>query len=334
MSSSHKSIYLIAGDAFMRRAEYDALIPQLQSALGGTCEIQAFDVTDTPLAQVLSAARSLPFLVDSQILRVKQVDRLKENDLSELESYLKTPFAKTILVLEADKAEDKGRLAKLIHEYGSVIRPVAADRLKREAVFLRGRLAEAKKTITPDAQKQLFEMCGEAPMFLATMIDRLILFAGDKTQIDAAMTAQFQEDWTEVRIFDLSNAILARNPEQALQVLRKLFDMDDDIYSMLGFIHSQIKKLWQAKILLQEGLAGSQVAARLGMKSAYGAETFFRALQNFSLEKLEKAIDELHQLDWKSKSGRADGQSGLELWLLRLTAPAASPSPVKGRGRN
>ena len=92
MSSSHKNIYLIAGDAFMRRAEYDALIPQLQSALGGTCEIQAFDITDTPLSQILSAGRSLPFLVDSQILRIKQADRLKESDLGELEAYLKTPF--------------------------------------------------------------------------------------------------------------------------------------------------------------------------------------------------------------------------------------------------
>ena len=43
------------------------------------------------------------------------------------------------------------------------------------------------------------------------------------------MTAQFEEDWSEVRIFDLSNAILARNPEQALQTLRKLFDLDEDI---------------------------------------------------------------------------------------------------------
>jgi len=317
----------------MRRAEYDALIPQLQSALGGTCEIQAFDVTDTPLIQILSAARSLPFLVDSQILRIKQADRLKESDLGELEAYLKTPFTKTSLVLEADKAEERGRLAKLIHEFGAILRPVAADRLKQEALFLKSRLSEAKKTISPEAQKQLFDMCGEAPMFLATMIDRLILFAGDKTQIDAAMTTQFEENWTEVRIFDLSDAILSRNTGQALHVLRKLFELDNDIYSMLGFIHSQIKKLWQAKILLLEGLSPSQVAARLGMKSSYVAGNFFRSLENFQLKKLESAIDELHQLDWKSKSGRADGESGLELWLLRLTAPTASPS-VKGRGRN
>jgi DNA polymerase III subunit delta len=332
MSSTHKPIYLIAGDAFMRRAEYDSLIAQLKSSATGTCDLQSFDVTDTPMNQILSAARSLPFLVDSQILRVKQADRLKEDGLSELEGYLKSPFDKTVLIFEADKADEKSRLAKLAHEYGLVIRPVSADRMKREVQFLRARLAEEKKTITPEAQKQILDMCGEAPMFLESMIDRLILFAGDKTQIDGAMVAQFDEDWTEVRIFDLSDAILARDSRKALHVLRKLFEMEDDIYSMLGFIHSQIKKLWQAKILIEEGSAPSQIAVRLGMKSSYVSGNFFRGLEKFQLAKLETAIDELHQLDRKSKTGRVTPVAALEMWLLRLTAPTASP--LQGRGRN
>ncbi len=327
-----KNNYLVAGDGFMRKAEVDALLLQLQKDFSGSCEVQSFDVTDTPIAQILSAARSLPFLVEGQILKVKQTDKLKEDGLTELEGYLKTPFEKTFLILEAEKAEEKSRLAKLMHEYGTVIRPAAADRMKREVQFLRARLAEEKKTITPEAQKQIFDMCGEAPMFLATMIDRLILFAGNKTQIDGAMVAQFDEDWTEVRIFDLSDAILACDSAKALYVLKKLFEMEDDIYSMLGFIHSQIRKLWQAKILEQEGSAPSQIAARLGMKSSYVAGNFFRGLEKFKINKLETAIDELHQLDWKAKTGRANAEAGLELWLLRLTAPAASP--LKGRGRN
>lgn len=333
MSSAKKTTYLIAGDAFMRRAEIDALIPKLQASFEGASEIQSFDVTDTPLSTVLSAARSLPFLVDGQVLRIKQADKLKEDALSELEAYLKNPFDKTYLVFEADKAEERGRFAKLVHEYGTVIRPAAADQMKREVQFLRSRLSEVKKTITPDAQKQIFDMCGESPMFLATMIDRLILFAGDKNQIDGPMVAQFDEDWSEVRIFDLSDAILACDSGKALHVLKKLFEMEDDIYSMLGFIHSQLRKLWQAKILLEEGSSSSQVAARLGMKSAYVSGNFFRGLEKFQVGKLETAIDELHELDWKSKTGRVNAKSALELWLLKLTTPASS-TLNRGRGRN
>lgn len=317
----------------MRRAEYEALIAKIQPSIQGESEVQSFDVTDTPLSQILSAARSLPFLVEGQILRVKQADRIKEEGLNELEAYLKNPFEKTFLIFEADKAEEKGRLSKLIIEHGTVIRPAAADRLKREVQFLRARLAEAKKTITPDAQKHVLDMCGESPMFLATMVDRLILFSGDQAQIDATMTAQFDENWSEVRIFDLSDAILAADSVRALEVLRKLFEMEDDVYSMLGFIHSQLRKLWQAKILAQEGLAASQIAVRLGMKSSYVSDKFFRGLQKFQLERLEASIDELHQLDWKGKTGRLATKPALEIWLMRLTAPAASPS-LKGRGRN
>ncbi|HCM42504.1 MAG TPA: DNA polymerase III subunit delta [Candidatus Omnitrophica bacterium] len=331
---SNKLIYLIAGDGFMRRAEYEALLPQVQKLLPGECEIQSFDVTDTPLSQILANARSLPFLAEGQILRVKQADKLKEDALDELEGYLKAPFAKTALIFEADKAEDRGRLVKLIQQFGTLIRPAAADRMKREAQFLKAKLTEARKTITPGAQKMIFDMCGESPVFLASMIDRLVLFAGDKPQIDEAMTQQFDEDWAEVRIFDLSNAILAKNPAEALRVLNKLFEMDDDIYSMLGFIHAQVKKLWQAKFLMEEGLAPSQVIARLGMKPGYGADNFFRALAKFELSRLETAIQDLHDLDIKSKTGRALGKPSLEMWLLKITAPAALPSLSKGRSRS
>ncbi len=327
-----KNIYLIAGDAFMRRAEYDSLIKQLQTKTEGACEIQSFDITDTSLNQILSMARSLPFLVDWQILRVKQADRIKEEGLLELEAYLKNPFLKTFLIFEADRADEKSRIAKIMIEHGSVIRPVSADRMKREVHFLRARLDETKKMITPEAQKHVLDMCGESPMFLATMIDRLILFSGEKTQIDEAMVHQFDEDWSEVRIFDLSDAILACDTSTSLHVLKKLFEVDDDVYSLLGFIHSQVKKLWQAKILIQEGLTASQIAVRLGMKSSYVSDKFFRALQKFDLGRLERAIDELHQLDWKAKTGRAHAESALEIWILRLTAP--TPSLLTGRGRN
>lgn len=317
----------------MRRAEYETLLPQVQKLVPGECEIQTFDVTDTPLAQILANARSLPFLAEGQILRVKQVDKLKEDALDELESYLKNPFPKSVLILEADKADEKSRLAKLIHQHGVLIRPAQADRMKRELQFLKAKLTEAKKTITPGAQKMIFEMCGESPVFLASMIDRLVLFAGDKPQIDEAMAQQFDEDWNDVKIYDLSNAILAKNPAEALRVLTKLFEMDDDIYSMLGFIHSQVKKLWQAKILIEEGLAPSQVTARLGMKSGYGSEQFFRALTKFDLGRLEVAIEELHDLDIKSKTGRALGRPALEMWMLKITTPTAIPARGQERGR-
>ncbi len=329
----NKLVYLIAGDGFMRRAEYEALLPQVQKELAGQCEIQTFDVTDTPLAQILGCARSLPFLAESQILRVKQADKLKEDALDELEAYFKNPFLKSVLIFEADKADEKNRLVKLIQQFGVVIRPAAADRMKREVQFLKAKLTEAKKGITPGAQKMLFEMCGESPVFLASMIDRVILFAGANDQIDETMVRQFDEDWNDVKIFDLSNAILAKNPAEALRVLNKLFELDDDIYSMLGFIHSQIKKLWQAKVLMQEGLASSQVAVRLNMKSSYAAGNFFRALEKFELSRLEAAIQDLHDLDIKSKTGRALGRPALETWMLKITAPAASPYLNQGRSR-
>lgn len=325
--------YLITGDAFMRKPEVDAVIAKLQAAAGATCELQAFDLTDTPFTQILSAARTLPFLAESQILRIKQSDRLKEDAIDELEAYLKSAFAKTFLIFEAEKVDERSRFFKLIQQYGTVIRPAAADRMKREVQLIRAKLGEFKMTITPGAQKHLLDMCGESPIFLATMLDRLIMFAGTKTTVDETMTSQFEEDWSEAKIFDLSDAILASDTTRALKVLDKLVEIEGDVYAMLGFIHSQVKKLWQAKVLALEGSAPSQIAARLGMRSAYASANFFRGLEKFSLQKLERAIQELHDLDCKSKSGRADIKSAIQIWMVKLTAPDVSFARKAGAGK-
>lgn len=333
MVSSPKPIYLVVGDAFMRKAEADPLLAQIQKTFSGNCEIQSFDAGEALASQILTTARSLPFLAEAQILRVRQAEKLKEDALNELEVYLKNPFAKTCLMFESDKVDEKSRLTKLVQSFGAVIRPAAGEKIKREVQFLKARLAESKKTITSGAQKKLFEMCGESPIFLASMVDRLILFSGESSEVNESMTAQFEENWNEVRVFDLSNAILARDSAQALYVFNQLCEMEDDIYMVLGFIHSQVKKLWQAKILSQEGSAPSQIAARLGIKSSFVAGNFFRALEGFDLMTLEKAIDDLHQLDVQSKRGRAVGKAGLEMWLLKLTT-SATPAFQRGRSRS
>lgn len=141
------------------------MLAQIQKTFSGNCEIQSFDAGEALASQILTTARSLPFLAEAQILRVRQAEKLKEDALNELEVYLKNPFAKTCLMLESDKVDEKSRLTKLVQSFGTVIRPAAGEKIKREVQFLKARLAESKKPSPPVRKKNCLKCAGSRLFF-------------------------------------------------------------------------------------------------------------------------------------------------------------------------
>ena len=153
-------------------------------------------------------------------------------------------------------------------------------------------------------------------MFLDTMLERLVQFSGDRPEIDEDMVNRFEENWTEMDVFKLTNALVDRDPARALKVFRDLMDFyEADLFSLVGILHWQLRQLWQAAMLLASGVSEREIGSKLRMSPSR-----LNALRRFPVERLESAVEVLYQIDRKSKSGQLEGISGLEAWLLEYTA--------------
>lgn len=246
---------------------------------------------------------------------VQDTELLKDADLKVLEAYLDNPAPGTTLVLESDEAKGLSDLQKIVKAKGQLILLAKDEARGTGAAFLQQKLTQHHKTMAPGAKGRVLAMCGDAVMFLDSMIERLVQFAGDRREIDEDMVSQFEENWTEMDVFKLTNALVDRDPAKAIGVFRDLMEFyEADLFSLIGILHWQLRQLWQAAQLLAAGISDREISSKLRMPPHR-----LNVLKRFPLVRLESALEALYQIDRKSKTGQVDGVSGLEAWLLEYT---------------
>ncbi len=308
-------VFLISGDPFLRTQKAKALAAEIEKKSGGPLAHQTFDLDETPLETVLSAARTLPFFSSGQVIYAQGAGSLKEPNLAVLAAYLEKPSPGTTLILEADDLKGASELQKLIKAKGQLILLAKDEARGAGAAFIQQKLMQYHKTMAPGAKARILAMCGDAVMFLDTMLERLVQFAGDQPQIDEDMVNRFEENWTEMDVFKLTNALVDRDPVRALKVFRDLIEFyEADLFSLVGILHWQLRQLWQAAMLLSSGVSEREICSKLRMSPSR-----LSALRRFPVERLEAAVEALYQIDRKSKTGQVEGVSGLEAWLLEYS---------------
>jgi DNA polymerase-3 subunit delta len=314
-------LFLISGDPFLRTQKAKALAAEIEKKSQGPLTHQAYDLDEIPLEAVLSAARTLPFFSSGQIFYVQDAGSLKDPDLAILAAYLEHPSPQTTLILEADELKGASELQKLIKAKGQLILLSKEEARGAGAVFIQQKLAQYQKVMTPGAKARLLAMCGDAVMFLDTMLERLVQFAGDQKEIDEDMVTRFEENWAEMDVFKLTSALVDRDPSRALKVFRDLTEFyEADLISLVGILHWQLRQLWQAAMLLKAGTSEREICSKLRMPPGRLA-----ALRRFPVERLEAAVEALYQIDRKTKTGQAEGIAGVESWLLEY---ASSWKPI------
>lgn len=309
---------LLIGDPFLVEEKFKSLTAQIQKKIKGEVPTQSFRLSETPLGEVLTQARTLPFLAAAQIFRIKEAERLKKEEVELLSDYLTNPPAQTFLIFEASAAPSEA-VKKVFEAKGEVVALEDRERKSAAGRFLREKLKFFGKTMTPEAIRQLEEMVGEAPAFLDTLLEQILTYAGDEKTITEETVMTFEENWNEVNVFKLTDALSAHQPAAALQILGALFEENEkDAISLIGLIHWQIRRLWQGCVLLDEG---ASEAAILKKCKVYGprAPYFLRDLKRLDRKKLERAIEGLFRLDWNLKTGRAEMPVALERWVVGLT---------------
>jgi DNA polymerase-3 subunit delta len=312
----NSNVFLIAGDPFLRAQKAKALVAEIEKKAGEPLAHQTFSLDEAPLETVLAAARTLPFFSSGQVIRVQGAELLKSPDLEVLTAYLGNPAPGTTLILEADDLKGISELQKLIKAKGQLILLAKDEARGAGAAFVQQKLMQYHKTMAPGAKARVLAMCGDAVMFLDTILERLVQFSGDQKEIDEDMVNRFEENWTEMDVFKLTNALVDRDPARALKVFRDLMEFyEADLFSLVGILHWQLRQLWQAAMLLTSGVSEREISSKLRM-----APSRLSALRRFPVARLESAIEALYQIDRKSKTGQVEGVSGLEAWLLEYTA--------------
>ncbi len=270
-------------------------------------------------AEIFDELRTLPFLSERRVVLVKNADDFISENRPLLESYFDSPSPTATLILAVSTWPKNTNLAKKLQKTGRLLTVAEPKGSQIPSRLIQYAHDAHDKKLSFDAAQLLVDLAGDALGQLYTEIDKLALFANDQKTITAQHVESLIGHNRLYNAFAVIDAVLAREPAQAIDRLRKMFADDKSTeYTVVGAFAFHLRRMFNAKAMLQRGSPSSVVEKKLNIWS--NKDAFFNQLRKISLSQIGQYLQQLAQTDYEIKTGRTKAQVAVEQLVLKLTA--------------
>lgn len=272
--------------------------------------------------QALSqAVDAMPFLGGKTLIEVRgfEPNGVKEETAERLTAVLSDipDYCTVVLLLPAGASPD-GRLGlvKTLKKLGNAIEftPQSQSLLVN---WLRRRFDALGKSISPANCEKLIFTSGALMTRLVPEIEKIAAGAsGD--EITAADIDRLAQRVPEASVWELCDRLGEKNFDSAASLLAELLQSGEHPIMLLALIGGQMRKLYVARVALDEKKGKDFVMAACNLKMPFMADKLLRAAPGFSAAQLARAVELCAECDYKMKSSSEDDEDLLKDLLLRI----------------
>lgn len=318
-------IYVIAGkDQPLVGARCQELVDELLDPQQRMTALLSVDGDEAIISDILDELRTLPFLADKRVVVVREADEFISKHRDILEKYFEKPAPTGVLILTVSSWPGNTRLAKRLPQVGQVIEIAQPKRGAVPGMLVQYARDKHKVTLDKDAAELLTDLVGEELAMLYNEIEKLTLFARDEKTLTVKHVETLIGHHRVYDAFEVIDAVTAGDTAQAIKRVRNMFEQDKDAeYTAVGAFAFHVRRMFQAKILLDRRTSQYEIANRLRVWS--NKDRFFAQIQRLSLRQIAGLLDELAGIDYATKTGQAQAPVAIEQLVLRLAGAAASP---------
>lgn len=281
-------------------------------------EKSIFDVEETTLANALEALDTYSFLSDKKLIIIKGIEHLKydenKKDLDHLFKYLASPNPDNLLIIEATKLNNTTKVAKELKkkcQYTTIeIDP------KR---FVKQELKDY--TIDQNTINLLVDYCLGDITKIANECQKLKNYKYSDKKITSddikELVVKKLGDSKELT-FAFSRSLAQKDKKGALKKYKELLSYNIEPLSIIGLLASQIRIIYQVKLLEKRKMSDREIANMLGEKSDYRITKTRELTRYYGEEELLELMQKLSDIDLKIKTNDIDGNSLIELFIINL----------------
>jgi DNA polymerase-3 subunit delta len=318
--SGQAPIYVIAAkDDSLLNMECDRLLDKLLGDTDRQTALFAPEMDKVEISEILDELRTLPFLAPKRVVLLKGADRFISDHRETLEKYFDSPCTTGILIMTVNSWPATTKLAKKLSagagDLISIREPKAWELPQKIMQYASDAYG---KTLAKPAAELLVELAGDQLPALYGEIDKLALYAEAKKAITAQDVESLVGRNRAFNAFAVIDSITEGNVGQAVDKLRRMFDADKSAeYTFVGAFVWHLRKMFNAKVLLEKGLSQNQVA---GKAKVWGnKDAFFAQVRKMPLARIAEAIKLLAQTDHDIKTGQAQPRVAAEQLIFNLT---------------
>lgn len=242
-----KPIFAVSGDdAYLRDETLKAIA---RGALGGQADDMAvarFSGDQASLADVLDEVRTLPFLARCRVAIVDGADPFVTGHRKELETYAERPSESGVLVLSVKSWPGNTKLAKLVDKVGLSVECKAPDERELPAWLVQLAKARSGAKLDDEAARLLVELVGPEVGLLASEVEKLAVYVGERNAIDRDDVARMVGAGRVETIWRTVDAATTGQAAEALADLDRLLGSGEAPVRLLAGMSFSLQKLHHA----------------------------------------------------------------------------------------
>jgi DNA polymerase-3 subunit delta len=277
-----------------------------------------YDMLESQSDDVLEDLQTVSFFAEKKVIIVKNLSEIEKEAESVLKAwvaYLEKPNPDVILIVVLNELmSDKNPIGEALFKYAFIEKIREMDK-KEYPEFVRNMFKKFGYTITDTAIDALLERTNLDFTLMSQEAEKLMLFSYDTKEIQEKAVLLLVSRNLEENIFELTNALLAKNQTKTIEIFYDLVARNEDPLRILNNIVSKVRELMHTKLLIEKGYRQDQIADHFHIKSGK-AYYLVKNAQAIPFVQLENHLKKLSKLDYDIKSGKIDKKLGLELYLL------------------
>ena len=312
-----KNVYLLYGTEDYLKRQYRDKLKHALVVPDDTMNFSAYEGKDINPKELIDLSETLPFFKEKRMILVENSGFFK-NSCDDLAEYMSQVPESTCFVFVEEEVDKRSKLFKAASRAGSAVEfeTPKEDMLIR---WILGRIQREGKKITQSVMQLFLSKTGSDMEHIDKELEKLICYTLDKTEISAADVEAICTGQTENKIFEMIDAISAKNQKKALDLYYDLLALKEAPMRILFLIARQFQNLLLIKSMSAKGYPAVSIAKTAGMPS-FAVQKNLRQAGAFKINQLKEAIEDCGQAEEDVKTGRMADQLAVELLIVKYSA--------------
>ena len=277
-----------------------------------------YDLEESSLDNALEDLDTYGLFTQEKVIVLKNIELLKyddyKNEFEHLFRYLDNPNPDNLLIIEVNKLSGNSKIGKILKEKCEYTK----IELNTKS-YIRQQFKDYE--IDSNAINLLDEYClGDISKIYneCLKLRDYKLFEKVITEDDIREIVDKKLGDSKDLTFAFSRSIALRDKKDALKKYKELLSYNFEPISIIGLLSSQIRIIYQVKLLEKEKLSDHEIANMLEEKSDYRITKTRELTKLYTEETLLHLLQELSNIDFKMKTTDLDANELLEQFIINL----------------
>jgi len=281
--------------------------------------------SDIDAKDAMGICRSYPMMAQRRVVVIRDFDRIRDNSIFKTYAEQPNPQAVVFLVCSG-KPRFNSHPYRAIRKHGKAIefKALYSNEVPR---WIQTLAKERRMHIKSRTVQMLADFVGAKLSNIATELDKLSTFVGDREEVTEDDVVQATGQTREFNVFELQRAVGKTSYYDAIRISERLLQQSSntkgECLRIIAVLTSFFVRLWQLSGLQMRRIPEKEMAKAIGV-SPYYLKEYLSSLQQFDREALDRAISSLLAADYELKGG-SDRSDGLIMSLMfhRMLLPKA-----------